>query len=739
MDCAKLQAEIGLEDEASTKYFDRAVERFEKHLPSFGDDLTVDSFVVMGSDKEVRNIRDMSELMSACEAMLHATSCSVDKWSPAMLQEYADHVNTSMASLRFSLAACCIALYLFGGADMGKTIRTFVVRYTESSSNAGQAQAPDTPVSQGGGSVGAPANQLAKSESVDAHGALGNVADYDGDGTKPFTSEFSRYVQQTAIATRNCMKEFSDKLATILSMLNKVEKQLLHRLGEKWQKGYANADYENLFAMHDDNVADATMILQYIEHAIELSLLSTSGDFQNPVLNGGITKTYTKLLFDFHSSHWRYTILPVFQVGDSFALVQEAANDSLSVFFAFVNTFGNQVHQKHVDESISSKVGSILEAAVDITMVHASVVHSTDGAKPVMSYLLKNPGSKSLHKASQHLLSSIMSKDEFADVMDTMQHNIALKDLSTLFAKAAPSLKIPGAVNTMGHGDEMNWHSALLFLEVLCLVRDNASVATLLEEQLLGGGQCKKDKFAIEAAPRLLKLLMGLLVKIDAKVNHKGAIALDKAGWQTSPSMATVRDWVALLSSVSGRLQNTVMSLWATGLSELSATCEHACPDLDGFFTADAFNEALGLEIQHGIDVPLNELVTRLDQLDELTDMLEISPQVYALQGHELLRAIYIARSTMKKANTVCVTLDALWLLSTYRNDPNGPSLAQMFLDKYRLLHWQGIPNALWSELEHLASNTRCSKSQGRMLHFPDQVMLRMPGTRLVKSRRSGK
>ena len=709
MHIAKHHAAGGLQDDAADVHYAAAVASFEKHLgPAFDD---TSGWLDTGNDGKPFDMHAYrSEVVSVSTTFAHAVAHSLKQWSSSALQRHIDDMKAFISvtlevariGMHVQLKVCSDALGLLFAAANPPVAKP--------SDTSAKGLAPG-PVKE------EPPSDLPKATSIkrDFQGArvAGLPIKKEEDGACPMSDWMSGGLAKL----QSACSDFGAVLIVMVSAVERCYEQLLFRLGKEITDGTAACLRPKV--VHSEIESNTDVLIKMCRYVL------TCHEVQSATPLAGVgamttldtTSAYYAALREFcrlHKSHMECAFGRLHSdtgTVDSSGMIQFLEGD----FRRLVDDCGKKTFSRHSEVAVDVWILGIVEAQIVPNAVNPRILDdAATSVEKMVSLLVVTPSPTEL---LPNFTLTLTGKPDDDLVFNDCVHNKGLRMLRDFHeAVEFETIKVPGCklAGAEGPGSpEMPYEFGFLTLGLMCLTRDLAVVASLLQVRLILPSLGEKAEATMSKLPifgdlqNLVRLFQRMLSDLDERVHSHTAIELEKAGWQLPTAVPTMREWRKSLACLSSKCLALLMKSWVYRLNSVVDACRSACPAWDAIFKKGVFHEPLAKSLLVGKS---KQVIDAHNAVHDVLSSMNIAAKAVnlsvRLSEHEASSAsVAVALSVLAKASTTSVVCTGVELLVKYKHHPAGHRIASDFLAKHRTSDHKDIADAFWHQLENLTAH----------------------------------
>ena len=153
--------------------------------------------------------------------------------------------------------------------------------------------------------------------------------------------------------------------------------------------------------------------------------------------------------------------------------------------------------------------------------------------------------------------------------------NSSLESLKSFAEKTSlKELLVPTAKRLNSDSTQkMEYGLAEAWLETTCRIRTMAMISSQILSDCLrvnseGSAPSLSDSGIFQETPSWLKVFFDLRTTLDETMSHPKMLDIERQQWQLPMQIDSIRNWLELMSTVGGRLQTSVVQIWAMILVE---------------------------------------------------------------------------------------------------------------------------------------------------------------------------
>lgn len=697
MERSRVEAATGIQDQLSDDQFNQVVDSMEKAM-ALAYDEGIASFALTGPSEEQHTMSGYMELFTICErATIELQQC-LAQWSMSRLEEQCEDIAAAIHSVQ---TACQVAswvacqsseVFLATLVDMlpeepsdavaEAALALATDQVAEQPDDAGVAQeALDaSPVPKAASPTAAPLAPIAK---VDFAALAKEVPPLQYE-LEPFLARLAELARKS----KTVIESFVTKLGS------KFEEEL-NKLGVDANGTLEDAEFnQELLTKWCAYIADACAISEMQPLAIG-DLDGASNDREE----------YMQLLASFCSNHKFMT--NDFQI----RLCSECDNiRGALVLPVAVNIFltqsGEPLFQQHTGPTIHALAHHVVANSVVMNPVATETVAASANTSGLFQILVKTPSSEEL-SASLFVLS-----DGKPCLKAFLSHEQALENLEALIDKLEiPTLPIDGlqlAGSAPSTTASIPASRGLTFAKTLAMTRSIACYAAALHEHMLVGEVPKvsgnKD-LLLGCMPSAAAAYGRELARLDFFLESAEVKDMEREGWHSSFNFSTVRVWRQNMSSLRGRLLQTLLEFWADLLDSASNEASSACPSLQAAISDGQFDESVALNLMSGrkakVAKAYNSLYDLLADLRNAAVQVNLSPPLKMQEATK--SSLVLAMHSLSATKCAMTMIRGCELLSSVRLQPDGPQQVADFIARTPAEEKGGISPCFWAHLDAFA------------------------------------
>lgn len=680
MQAALDHSRAGLEDAAASRRVMAFIDKFEKEIE--GAFKNGEAWTQVGNNGQPVDVANMGPLVMVLNDTIMAVNAALERWSATALADNLMIVENCFGNF-------LLLLNLAGRVVIESTARALM--HVLPPVEAPPVEAP--PDNEPGDAL--------EAGNGEAQGAEALSATLD--------EKLAHAILATFPSIESDLFEFLTLVMDVVRMASVCMGQLRQRAQGEAAFGNESPLVTGVKVASDQVSFLQTNISQFFQYFVSYAKLCLKADVAETQTSPSMTQAHDLDLVSFCKVHHRHSSVEKLYFDAIGNLLSNDAGERLAYLFnQFVEEWGNSLYAEKVSLSLKRSLDVIDSAFVGIALVHTNIMKEADPFSH-LHLLILTPTPDALAKIP--MLEGIGAPEQAADFA-ALAHNKALDFLSCFTdAIALDALKLPRVARPASAHDRIPIAEGLFVLKCMCMQRDIAIIASMLQCEFLvplGLGHCDEAAL-VSRVPARLRTLMDMLSDFDGKLNSDSALRIEGDGWALGTSFETLRGWSALLACFAGSFLDTVLRQMSIALNKKTTVLKSSLPSWMAAFDPDGnLNESLAYRMMSGMVANIagkhNDLHGWMRSMSCVANTLSVQPR---LQAHELTSSeIISALDTLRHSTKASIVAMGCDILQHYKNDPDGPAKAAKFLADHRPQAREGIPDGLWAQLKEMAAHS---------------------------------